>query len=231
MLVYAIRHAESLANVGRDASLNSGLSPLGMQQATALARRFEKAAVTAILSSPFLRCLQTAIPIAGRLGLPVRVHPHLSEFHNLPAGTHRDLGVGEIDAICRQHPSVEPCPDYSGSWDWPAADEPLEEMIRRVQTMAGWLKSRCSGSKDVVVLVSHGSPIARLIEAWLIDRPGPSFRFTIDNATVAALRCVQGVSSLVCLNETSHLRELPVSPRANYSEDGSIKPEPASSYW
>ena len=81
------------------------------------------------------------------------------------------------------------------------------------------------------MLVSHGSPIARLVEAWLTDQPGPWFRFTIDNAAVSAFRYHEGVSSLVCLNEISHLRGLPSPSRANFREDGSIKPIPPNGYW
>ena len=79
--------------------------------------------------------------------------------------------------------------------------------------------------------MSHGSPVARLIEAWLTDRPGPWFRFTIDNGAVAALRHHDGVSTLVCLNEISHLRGLPLPDGSNFLADGGVKPSPASAYW
>ncbi|HVP13444.1 MAG TPA: hypothetical protein VMV94_19885 [Phycisphaerae bacterium] len=50
-------------------------------------------------------------------------------------------------------------------------------------------KARWLAPDNVVILIGHGSPIARLIEAWLTDdQPGASLRFTIDNAAVAALR-------------------------------------------
>ena len=112
-------------------------------------------------------------------------------------------------------------------------DEPLPEMIRRMRALAVYLKSRWQGEEDAVVVISHGSPIARLIDGWLTDPgpPGPSFRFIIDNAAVSALRFHKGVSSLVCLNDVSHLVGMPAPAMANYREDGSIKPAPPSSYW
>ncbi len=231
MLAYAVRHGESLHNIKKSPSLNSSLSPLGRQQALAVARRFGNLAISAIYSSPFTRCIETAQRLAERLRIPIWIHPELFEFHNLPPGTEADMELHPIEDICRRHAGTRPCPDFAGEYDWPAPDEPIETMIARVKSFSSSLKNRWTGHEDTVVLISHGSPIARLIEAWLVGTPGPSFRFTIDNATIAALRHHEDVSSLVCLNETSHLRELPVCARANFREDGSIKPQPASSYW
>lgn len=231
MLAYAVRHGESLHNIKKSPSLNSSLSPLGRQQALAVARRFGHLDIAAIYCSPFTRCIETAQRLAERLRKPIWIHPDLFEFHNLPRGTEADIELDPIEDICRRHAATLPCPDYTGVYQWPAPDEPIEDMITRVKSFARGLKARWTGPRDTVVLIGHGSPIARLIEAWLVESPGPSFRFTIDNATVAALRHHEDVSSLVCLNETSHLREIPISARSNFCEDGSIKPEPASSYW
>jgi broad specificity phosphatase PhoE len=77
-----VRHAESTANA--DNSLTCAipgvpLSPRGTAQAAALARDWDEP-VRAIWSSPMRRALQTAQPLADRLGLPVRVHERLYEF-------------------------------------------------------------------------------------------------------------------------------------------------------
>ncbi|MFH1418360.1 MAG: histidine phosphatase family protein [Planctomycetota bacterium] len=231
MLVYAIRHGESLHNARREDGLNTPLSPLGIQQAHAVARRFEGLRIAAIYSSPFFRCVQTASAVAARLRMPFRIHPSLIEFHHLAPGTEVTLGLEDIETIVSRHSDAIPCPDYDGPFEWPPPDESIFDLIARVHSFAATLKARWDKTDDTVILISHGSPIARLIEAWLSEQPGPSFRFTIDNATVAALRYVDGVSSLVCLNETSHLRELPIAEQANYREDGSIKPQPATRYW
>lgn len=231
MLAYAIRHAESLANSGQDDNLNSGLSPLGDRQVHALVQRFASTTITAIYSSPFLRCIQTAVPIAEALNLPVRLHPELCEYHHLDPGTPVDTSLATAETIAKRHPQVVPCPDHQAAFDWPRADESFANVLSRTKSFAAFLKDRWRDQTDIVMLVSHGSPIARLIEAWLTDQPGPSFRFTIDNAAVAALRYHDGVSSLVCLNETSHLRGLPVPHSANFRQDGAINPIPTSTYW
>lgn len=231
MLTYAIRHAESLTNAGQDSGLDSALSPLGRRQIAALVQRFTGTPICALYASPYVRCIETALPLAEALGLPVHLRPELCEYHHLEPGTAPDTGLEDINAITRRHPGVEPCPDHTGPFDWPPADEPFAGVVARTRAFATFLKDRWQGPQDSVVLVSHGSPVARLIEAWLTDQPGPWFRFIIDNASVAALRAHEGVSSLVCLNEISHLRGLPPSRGANFAEDGSIRPVPASSYW
>src|SRR5262245_65287513 len=65
MLVYLVRHAHSLANAGGERGLNSALSPLGALQVGALVRRFARTEFTAVYSSPFRRCLATALPMAA----------------------------------------------------------------------------------------------------------------------------------------------------------------------
>ncbi|MBK8271092.1 MAG: histidine phosphatase family protein [Planctomycetes bacterium] len=87
MLLLAVRHAESRANVDKSAGLDPELTALGHQQAAAIASRLQNAPLKAIYSSPFRRCVQTAQPIAELLGMPVRIRPDITEFHHLPEGT------------------------------------------------------------------------------------------------------------------------------------------------
>ncbi|HKQ46646.1 MAG TPA: histidine phosphatase family protein [Phycisphaerae bacterium] len=215
MLVYLVRHAHSLANAGEDEGLNSGLSPLGMRQVDALTRRFADTQFTAVYSSPFRRCLETALPIAALHLEPVRLRQEIFEFHGLTSVSGIESGLPGVEELVGHHPGrVVACPDCDGPIYWPALDEPFEAMVARAQAFAAYLKGRWRGEKDKVLVVGHGSPIARLIEAWLTDRPGPAFQFVIDNATVHLLRFRGGVSSLLQLNDTSHLTGLiaPESP-------------------
>ena len=231
MLAYAIRHAESLANVGRANDLNAGLTELGHGQSEALADRFRPVRIDAIYSSPFTRSLETALPVAGALNLPIRIRPELCEHHHLPPGTVVDTCLQTIERITSACPQAIACPDAQVPFDWVPADESFPQLITRMKSLATYLKSRWTGGDDAVILFSHGSPVARLIEAWLVDQAGPSFRFVIDNGAVAALRFHDEISSLVCLNEVSHLQGLSAAEAANYRTDGGIKPQPSSSYW
>jgi broad specificity phosphatase PhoE len=55
------------------------LSPKGERQARALVRRLQKWAPDRILSSPFVRCIQTVQPLADELGLKVTQCDELAE--------------------------------------------------------------------------------------------------------------------------------------------------------
>jgi broad specificity phosphatase PhoE len=55
------------------------LSPKGERQARAMVRRLDKWAPDLILSSPFVRCIQTVQPLADRLGLKVTHCDELAE--------------------------------------------------------------------------------------------------------------------------------------------------------
>jgi len=58
------------------------LSEAGRAQAAALARSLADEGIGRLFSSPFLRCIETAAPLAERLGLPIRPEPGLSEWLN-----------------------------------------------------------------------------------------------------------------------------------------------------
>src|SRR5262249_60082620 len=55
------------------------LTPRGLRQAQELAESLAEAGIRKILSSPFLRCRQTATPLAARLGLRVHVDERLAD--------------------------------------------------------------------------------------------------------------------------------------------------------
>lgn len=225
MLVYLVRHAESLTNARESKSLNPALSSLGMQQVERVTRRLAAVEVAAVYSSPFERCLATAIPIAAGGEVRVRLRPELHECYHLPRGKRVENDLSELDEILKDHPSLERCPDYEGAWDWPAHDESSDELGDRMRLFADYLKARWGKSDAAVVVVSHGSPISRLVHGWLAEGTCPSFRYVIDNATISALRFHDGVSTLACLNEASHLVGLSAPEIANYNPDGSIKPQ------
>ncbi len=231
MLVYAIRHAESEANTGATSRLNSELTELGRRQAERLAARFAGLEIKAIYCSPFTRCLQTALPLATELGLPIRVRPDLCEHHHIKPGTiDADHELKALDDIREVFTAAGPCDDWAAPYEWVPVDEERAALVARMRGFASYLKERWDDG-DAVIAISHGSPVARLIDGWLTDTASPSFRFIIDNAAVSALRHYREVSSLICLNEGRHLHELDAPAAANYEAGGAIKPIPPSGYW
>jgi 8-oxo-dGTP diphosphatase len=61
------------------------LSPKGQRQAKALVEQLEPWAPSRVLSSPFLRCIETVRPLAGELGLKVEAADELAEGEGLSA--------------------------------------------------------------------------------------------------------------------------------------------------
>ncbi|RIK69350.1 MAG: hypothetical protein DCC65_01000 [Planctomycetota bacterium] len=226
MIAYLVRHAESLTNAALSRSLNPDLSPLGRRQSEALAQRFGRLQITAAYCSPFRRCLETVLPISEARGLPIRIRPELHECHHLPAGTRVENELPPLDEITRSCPLARVCDDWAGPVVWPPADERGVDLFARMKSFASYLKSRWGDADEAVLVVSHGSPLAKLVDAWLSEHPGPSYRYVVDNAGVSALRWKNGVSTLLCLNEMSHLIGLPSPEIANYESDGSLKKVP-----
>lgn len=224
MLVYLVRHAESLTNAGQSASLNPGLSRLGLAQSDAVARRFAGIELSAIYSSPFRRCLDSVAPLAVTRPVPIRIRPELHECYYAAKGSTRDTELEGWDQITQSRPSVQLCEDWRGPVTWPPVDESGPDLFHRMRSFAEYLKNRWGATDESVLVVSHGSPLAKLVDAWLSDAPGPSYRYVIDNCGVSALRFSAGRSTLVCLNELTHLAGLPAPEIANYLSGGVIKP-------
>lgn len=92
MRVVFVRHAQSTANVARSldcAVPGPGLSPRGREQAAALADALSAdpfgngngSQVRAVFTSPMTRALETAAPLADRLGVDARVLSGLRETY------------------------------------------------------------------------------------------------------------------------------------------------------
>jgi phosphoserine phosphatase len=80
--VYVVRHAETEANRdGRyQGRLDSPLSTLGHRQAAALAEALAGCKVARVISSPLRRCVETALPVAERLGVALEQDNRLIEI-------------------------------------------------------------------------------------------------------------------------------------------------------
>jgi broad specificity phosphatase PhoE len=89
MKITFTRHGESQANILQVVSnqgLKHPLTPAGRQQAAALANTLRDQSVTRIYTSPVLRAIETAIILAGKLGVEYELVEALREY---------DMGVRE----------------------------------------------------------------------------------------------------------------------------------------
>ncbi len=206
MLAYFVRHAESESNAGLSGGADCVLSDPGCRQVERLTDRLARAGVRAIYSSPLRRAILTAMPLAERLDLPVWVRPDIVEHFWSGFSNLEDFEPGTLQDLAKVWPRVVLDPALpAGCWGWPVWPESVETMAGRMRRFVEHLKAAWTGADDVVAVFSHGAPVARGLEAWIIDEVGPEYRFGIVNATVNLVRHQDGVSTLLAVNEASHL--------------------------
>ena len=142
--VFLVRHgkAGSRSRWAEDDRLRP-LSKTGRDQAEALAELLATAGVTKIVSSPYVRCVQTVRPLALALGLPVEASESLAE-----GGDARELwgwmsGLSEPTVICSHGdliPQVLQLAERGGA-ELPATLECRKGSVWRLERQAGHVES------------------------------------------------------------------------------------------
>ncbi len=96
---YFVRHAKagSRSHWRGDDRLRP-VGKKGAKQAEALIDIFKSFKISAIYSSPYLRCMQTVEPLANDRGLEVREAPALAEGHGL-RGAFEFMGDPKLDDV------------------------------------------------------------------------------------------------------------------------------------
>lgn len=78
--VYLVRHAKAKSRAGwTEPDHLRPLTKVGRSQANALTKLFEAQPFSRLLSSPYVRCVQTLEPLAQTRGLPVEAADRLAE--------------------------------------------------------------------------------------------------------------------------------------------------------
>ncbi len=109
MKVFLVRHAKAQRRAGWEHSDGMRpLSPAGQDQAMGLVERFDGVRLARVLSSPALRCRQTAEPIASRFGLSVEVDARLAEGASLGGALSLVRSLGGEPALLACHGDLMP---------------------------------------------------------------------------------------------------------------------------
>jgi broad specificity phosphatase PhoE len=165
-----LRHGQSAFNVvftatRRDPGIvDPELTPLGHAQAAEAAAALAGAGLRRIIVSPYTRALQTAAPIARRLGIPVHVNPTVRERYAFTC----DIGTPRTEL-------ARAWPDHDFAlldevW-WPAVEEPAAEVAARAARFRGEMAALPDWADTLVVshwgfiLSLTGSSVAN--GAWL----------------------------------------------------------------
>jgi 2,3-bisphosphoglycerate-dependent phosphoglycerate mutase len=166
MPIYLIRHGETMLNATRVLQPpDTPLSEEGFAQAQALGKRLKSTAVDGIVSSDLLRALQTSQAIVAEREpghvVPLKLHTssllqerNLGDYRGQPYAV---IGVDLLD-FKEAPPGGESLDDFEAR-----VDEAFEHIVDVHQDLADEV-----GVPDPVLLVvSHGLVIRRIIEAYL----------------------------------------------------------------
>jgi 2,3-bisphosphoglycerate-dependent phosphoglycerate mutase len=199
--ILLIRHGESEAAYMEkpfplvDGHADPELSETGREQAERLAERLAKQPIDAIYVTSLRRTVQTAAPLAERLGLTPQAEPDLREVHlgEWEAGRFRKM-------VADNHPVAERM-WAEERWDVIPGAEPAEVFAGRT---GGAIKRIAAAHPDQrVAVVVHGGVIAVLLAMATGSRP---FAFLgADNASISRLVITPERWLLRGYNDTAHL--------------------------
>ena len=145
-----LRHGQSEFNLHftatkRDPGIpDPGLTALGHQQALAAAEALAGERIGRIICSPYTRALQTAAPLARRLGVPIIVTPTVRERYAFSC----DIGSPRTELALR-FPDI----DFSHVEEvwWPAIEEPDHGIEARAALFRAEMAAMADWAETVVV--------------------------------------------------------------------------------
>ena len=185
--IYLIRHGDRYNWLDKDWSKkvvmcgglanDSPLSPIGHEMARDTASYLKDVKADSILSSPYLRAIQTSVPFAEQKGMPICIEQGLSEVHHipelLPSTEKRYLYFPHIQLDYNSlHIPIASGSCINTTFDKPEEQFP-EEYFQRILNFAKVLDNYATGK--TVICVSHAASvalIAALLNCNLEDIPG-----------------------------------------------------------
>ncbi|KAK2461883.1 hypothetical protein APHAL10511_006346 [Amanita phalloides] len=185
--IYAVRHGFRLNWVTIDWKSETGLPrdpPLaayGVTQAQELAVQFlslpREDRPTAIFSSPYYRCLQTAKPIANALQIPLYVEHGISEWYSRVApGTGLHPRPGSASSLKQYFPEIDTAWDsiYYSSRQGEDVDAVHERAKSFLSAFIPHVESTLPQEQHSrVMLMSHAATVIVLARALVGDRQLP----------------------------------------------------------
>lgn len=120
------------------------LTELGHSQAEAAAEAMVHEDIRRIVVSPYTRALQTALPVARRLGLPLTITPTVRERYAFACDVGRP-----ITELAMEFPDLS-FPGIDEIW-WPAQEEPAEQVLDRAALFRGEISALHDWAHTLVV--------------------------------------------------------------------------------
>ncbi|MBM4417706.1 MAG: histidine phosphatase family protein [Chloroflexi bacterium] len=205
MLLHFIRHAESLANIGRSSEIDCDLSDKGRTQVVAVAAEMRRLGVDHVLTSPYRRALMTGAAIANASGVPFEVHLRLHEHQIRPWPPAWPL-LGRADLV-RAFPGLTVPEDMVEGPDWHPAPESDTSLLERMGAVIDGIVARFAPSNRIA-LISHGAPVGRALQAFLGAPEVHRAEVDIGNASITTLEVIGAKRYVRVVNRMDHLRDV-----------------------
>lgn len=204
--ILLVRHGQSIGNVVTEDIPDPALTELGRRQASRVADFLSSFSIHQIFSSPLVRCLATAQPLAQLLGLPTVAWMDLVEVRDQGRfiGPHRQALTDAFPEAVFEDQITE------SGWIYKGTELP-REAAQRARRVLLRLEEECHGRTAVVF--AHGTFNNYLLAAALGIPFDRNLRFRQSNGAINVIDSVDGCISVSCINDCSHLipevRELP----------------------
>ncbi|HBL40880.1 MAG TPA: hypothetical protein DDY98_04625 [Ruminococcaceae bacterium] len=199
MILYVVRHGESLGNVCDDFTLDPELTELGQHQTDLLGKRFSSLPLTAVYASPLLRAVATANAVVRQQpsngAKNIRILPDLMEKDTEP-----DYAGLDFEELKKRFPAVEPfIPCCLGTEDEKIIFVRAKRVIERI-TSAYTLG-------ESVMLCAHGTFNQYLLAAALGMEQKANYIFCQLNTAVTKITYHENNSPLrlTYMDDVSHL--------------------------
>jgi broad specificity phosphatase PhoE len=176
--------------------LDETIEDAAVADACAVADALAREPVTVIVSSPLRRAIDTAGPLADRLGLGMVLDDRFGE-----------LRVGGWEALTEDEISQR-WPEHWATW----RSEPHRLEVDGRETLAA-LNSRVGEALDELAASAGGAAVvfthdavARAAIAWALHTGPEIYRHVeVDNCSITTVRVIDGVRRLVRSNVVAHL--------------------------
>jgi probable phosphoglycerate mutase len=158
VLLHLVRHAHyALLNEAFGGREPHALSPEGEAQAAALADALAHRPIAAVISSPVRRALETAAPLAHRLGLPVQSDDSFNEIEFA-------RWTGRRFADLHGDPAWEAWNSFRGTAGIPDGETMLQVQARAI---AGVTRIAAAQAGSEAVIITHADIIKAILAHFL----------------------------------------------------------------
>lgn len=198
MRLYLVRHGQTAWNNSGRAQGHTDISLdlEGVEQSRRLAFAFEGVLVDLVLSSDLARSVETAMPLAKAVGVPLVKRADLRERS---FGEWEGLPFTEVNNRLREKAEKS---GISPQEVRPPGGESFLDVWNRLDAVVAMLKQ----SEDTTVVVSHGGALSLLLAKLIKGTLDTSRAFRFANTGITELeRRPEGLFLIVRLSDSDHL--------------------------